>query len=199
MATATGTGLKPAAMAAVMPKGPTMLVAAVWDVSSDMRRDMTANTAMRATSDGLPPRASMMSVPNHVDKPVAYIIVPIDRPPPKRRRVPHSMPLAASFHDRVNCRSLKLTGRRNKASAPMRAATASGNRRLYSLIIGLPGSRTMLMMPGVTQRTMATIKAISVFFWARVHFPSSWRRAAMNSSAPAISETSSGYMRARTT
>ena len=55
MATDTGTGLKPALIAAVMARGPIMLVAAVCEVSSDNNNAITANTAMRISWLLLPP------------------------------------------------------------------------------------------------------------------------------------------------
>ena len=53
--TATGTGLNPAERAVPMASGPIMLVAAVYEVSSDRSSDITQNTATNSSSDGLPP------------------------------------------------------------------------------------------------------------------------------------------------
>ena len=197
MPTATGIGLKPAAMAAVTPKGPIMFVAAVCDESSDRRSAMTEKIATIMKSDGSPPIQPTMQSPTHVERPVLYIMPPIARPPPKRISVPHSMPAAASFQFSVNSRSFQLTGRKKSRRAPAIAAIASGKSLPYILRIGESGPRTMFKMPGVTQRMTATQKPTSVFFCARVQPPRARRFSAMNASAPSMRLTSAGNMLTR--
>ena len=128
--TATGMGLKPAVTAAPMANGPIMLVAAVWEVSSESSSDITQNTATSSSSEGLPPMKLIIWSPIHPERPVAYIMPPIASPPPKSNSVPHSTPATASFQSSVILCCLVSTGMRKSNRAPTMAATASGKRRL---------------------------------------------------------------------
>ena len=126
MTTQTGSGLKPNEAAVAIAIGPIRLATAVFEVSSERNRAVTANSVRNASSEGSPPIMLVSDVPIHSDRPVENTMPPIARPPPKSSSVPHSTPFTPSFQSSVISPVLVFTGIRNSNRPPIIAAIASG-------------------------------------------------------------------------
>ena len=149
-----------------------------------------------------------MQSPIQAERPVEYIIEPMDRPPPKSRSVPHSMPSTASFQEmtRLCCSSTPSApsrrvraGRKNSRMAARSATMDSGRILLYAARMSLSVPKATPRMPGMTHRTTASRNTHSVQICPSVQSPICLRCSAMNSCAPLISFTSAGNMRCSST